>query len=121
LFKQGLTIGFIDEPLTFVSDDPDRSRITLQVINASTSDLGEWTKVCDKHRDFLGDWPANCRKAAWCLSYFSDRPNKIGLVFYTMLHAGMLPTVNVILRKIFKKVTMFNKKALLDRMDYSDY
>lgn len=102
ILMKGCTIGFLNKPLVFINDDFDRARITTRVQDMSLDRLKDLTAICEKHRDFFGEWYYSYRKATCYLSYFLNRKNKFELLLFAIKETNILVVVVYIINKIYQ-------------------
>lgn len=100
LSKRG-AIAYVSEPLVLYRLGSHES-ITTQARNMLLSDVGVRVEHIHKNRDWLGDSNYRLLLARKILEYIGSKSNKSGFLAYSIRHAGLFATLDVLLKKTLR-------------------
>ncbi len=95
------SLAYVPQPL-FLYRLGSHESITTRARSMTLSDIGVRVEHIHKNRDWLGDGNYRRLLAAKILEYIGGKPNKPAFLAYSLRHAGLGATLQVLLRKALR-------------------
>lgn len=101
ILDNNFKIGFLNEPLVYVSDDFNRMRISTKIQTEPLEKLEDLALIFDKHREFFGHWFYNYNRAKLFISYIGLKKDKRKILYFAIRKTNLIVVLCALLKRLF--------------------